>query len=119
MRDGQPLLVLIPIAMLLTLAQGSLSLRSTEGESGHSRLVDLLRRVAERTPPGYPWVQDLEGARRRVESEAPGPTAEQHILSRVALAQDELLLGNTDRAIKLFSQAYQLARELPQTLRLT
>ncbi len=119
MRDGQPLLVLIPIAMLLTLAQGSLSLRSTEGESGHSRLVDLLRRVAERTPPGYPWVQDLEGARRRVESEAPGPTAEQRILSRVALAQDELLLGNTDRAIKLFSQAYQLARELPQTLRLT
>ena len=118
LRTLGPLLLLTLGSTLIAVLAHSRGQEETK-ESGHSRMVALLAQVAEKTPPGYPWVKDLEAARRRISSEPADLTPEKRILSRANLAQDELLLGNTDRAIDLFSQAYELTLQLPEGTRMS
>ena len=80
---------------------------------GHARMVQLLAQIAARTPPGYPWVQDLEGARRALSEEPQDLDLEKKLLARVSLARKERLLGNTQKAIDLFRQAYEMTPDLP------
>ena len=85
---------------------------------GHARMVQLLAQIAARTPPGYPWVQDLEKARRDLSQEPQGLDLEKKVLARVSLARKERLLGNTQEAVDLFRQAYEMTPALPAAKRM-
>ncbi len=98
-------------------SQASTSSGGTQSE-GHARMVQLLAQIAARTPPGYPWVQDLEGARRALSQEPQGLDLEKKVLARVSLASKERLLGNTQEAIDLLRQAYEMTPALPAAKRM-
>ena len=113
-------LVLVYALVLANLAAGGSQLPTkTDAQSdGHARMAELLAQIAARTPPGYPWVQDLEGARKALEREPEGLAVEKRILRRASLGEKERLLGHTERAIDLYLEAYELTPELPASKRM-
>ena len=112
-------LVFVVILTMLAVG-GSQPATSTGGaqSDGHARMVQLLAQIAARTPPGYPWVQDLEGARRVLSQEPQDLDLEKKVLARVSLASKEGLLGNTQEAIALLRQAYEMTPSLPAAKRM-
>ena len=98
-------------ALLATAAQA-------KGPSAsHARMVAELAAVARETPPGFPFVGDIEHLRGVFAGLAADASPQEQWTVRSVLALAELKLGNFDRAIQLYGEADEIVETLPAQLR--
>jgi hypothetical protein len=80
---------------------------------GHRRMLALLAEIAERSETENPYVGQGMASRVRADlaAMAPDEILPKRWLVRVVLAKEELRLGNAERAIELYEEAYRLLGE--------
>ena len=80
-------------------------------------MVAELAAVARETPPGFPFVGDIERLRSVLAGLAADASPQEQWTVRSVLALAELKLGNFDRAIQLYGDAGALVERLPGEMR--